>query len=97
MGANRETPPVHLRGTNGDGYREVLGIRTAGTESGAGWLGYFRDLTARGLSSAGQVAMVTSAAHAGLVEAIGASPPAGRGSGAAPTTPRTSWSSPAKS
>jgi putative transposase len=60
-------------GVNADGYREVLGIHTATTESGAGWLGFFRDLTARGLSG---VALVTSDAHAGLVEAIGATLPA---------------------
>ena len=59
-------------GVNADGYREVLGIHTATTESGAGWLGFFRDLTARGLTG---VALVTSDAHAGLVEAIGATLP----------------------
>ncbi|WP_330474505.1 IS256 family transposase [Terrabacter sp. C0L_2] len=59
-------------GVNADGYREVLGIHTATTESGPGWLGFFRDLTARGLSG---VALVTSDAHAGLVEAIGATLP----------------------
>ena len=60
-------------GVNADGYREVLGINTATTESGAGWLGFFRDLVARGLSG---VALVTSDAHAGLVDAIGATLPA---------------------
>ena len=60
-------------GVNADGYREVLGIHTATTESGAGWLGFFRDLTARGLKD---VALVTSDAHAGLIEAIGATLPA---------------------
>jgi transposase-like protein len=59
-------------GVNADGYREVLGIHTATTESGPGWLSFFRDLTARGLSG---VAMVTSDAHTGLVEAIGATLP----------------------
>jgi transposase-like protein len=59
-------------GVNADGYREVLGIHTATTESSAGWLGFFRDLTARGLTD---VALVTSDAHAGLVEAIGATLP----------------------
>ena len=59
-------------GVNTDGYREVLGIHTATTESSAGWLSFFRDLTARGLSG---VALVTSDAHAGLVEAIGATLP----------------------
>ena len=60
-------------GVNADGYREVLGIQCATAESGAGWLGFFRDLVARGLSG---VALVTSDAHAGLVDAIGATLPA---------------------
>src|SRR6188472_2541086 len=60
-------------GVNADGYREVLGIHCATTESGAGWLGFWRDLVARGLSG---VALVTSDAHTGLVEAIGATLPA---------------------
>src|SRR3954467_10002513 len=60
-------------GVNADGYREVLGIHTATTESGAGWLAFFRDLVARGLSG---VALVTSDAHTGLVDAIGATLPA---------------------
>jgi transposase-like protein len=59
-------------GNNAEGYREVLGIHTATTESGAGWLAFFRDLTARGLTG---VALVTSDAHAGLVDAIGATLP----------------------
>src|SRR6478752_7552626 len=59
-------------GVNADGYREVLGIHTATTESGAGWLAFFRDLVARGLSG---VALVTSDAHTGLVDAIGATLP----------------------
>jgi transposase-like protein len=59
-------------GINADGYREVLGIHTATTESGAGWLAFFRDLVARGLTG---VALVTSDAHTGLVEAIGATLP----------------------
>jgi putative transposase len=45
-------------------------------EDGAGWLAFFRALTARGLSG---VKLVTSDAHAGLVTAIGA------------TLPGTSW------
>ncbi len=60
-------------GVNAEGYREVLGISTATTESGAGWLTFFRDLLARGLTG---VALVTSDAHAGLVDAIGATLPA---------------------
>src|SRR3954462_15321441 len=59
-------------GVNGDGYREILGLQITSAEDGAGWLGFFRDLTARGLSG---VALVTSDAHRGLVEAIGATLP----------------------
>jgi transposase-like protein len=62
-------------GINADGYREILGIHTATTESHAGWLSFFRDLTARGLTSGGPVGLVTSDAHTGLVEAIGATLP----------------------
>ena len=54
---------------NGDGHREILGIQVTTSEDGAGWLGFFRDLTARGLSG---VRLVTSDAHPGLVAAIGA-------------------------
>ena len=46
--------------------------RSPRAEDGAGWLGFFRDLTARGLAG---VALVTSDAHRGLVEAIGATLP----------------------
>ncbi len=59
-------------GVNADGYREILGLHVSSAEDGAGWLGFFRDLTARGLSG---VALVTSDAHRGLVEAIGATLP----------------------
>ena len=59
-------------GVNNEGYREVLGVQVATGETGAGWLAFFRDLVARGLSTAGAVGLVTSDAHAGLVEAIGA-------------------------
>jgi putative transposase len=59
-------------GVNGDGHREILGLQVTSAEDGAGWLGFFRDLTARGLSG---VRLVTSDAHSGLVAAIGASLP----------------------
>ena len=59
-------------GVNADGYREILGLQVTSAEDGAGWLGFFRDLVARGLSG---VALVTSDAHRGLVEAIGATLP----------------------
>ena len=58
-----------------EGYREVLGVHTATSETHAGWLAFFRDLVARGLTQAGPVGLVTSDAHAGLVDAIGATLP----------------------
>jgi putative transposase len=64
--------PVHAlvaTGVNADGHREILGLQVTTSEDGAGWLGFFRDLSARGLSG---VKLVTSDAHAGLVAAIGA-------------------------
>lgn len=59
-------------GVNADGHREVLGVQLASAEDGAGWLSFFRDLVARGLSG---VRLITSDAHAGLVAAIGATLP----------------------
>ena len=59
-------------GVNADGHREILGLQVTSAEDGAGWLAFFRDLTARGLAG---VALVTSDAHRGLVEAIGATLP----------------------
>lgn len=71
-------------GVNADGYREILGIQVTSGEDGAGWLAFFRDLVARGLSG---VELVTSDAHAGLVAAIGATLP-----GASWQRCRTHWS-----
>src|SRR5690348_15004098 len=59
-------------GVNADGHREILGLQVTSAEDGAGWLAFFRDLTARGLNG---VQLVTSDAHRGLVEAIGAALP----------------------
>ena len=56
-------------GVNAEGYGEILGLQVTSTEDGAGWLAFFRDLTARGLTG---VKLVTSDAHRGLVDAIGA-------------------------
>ena len=67
--------PVHAlvaTGINADGHREVLGVQVTSSEDGAGWLGFFRDLTARGLCG---VKLVTSDAHAGLTAAIAATLP----------------------
>jgi transposase-like protein len=59
-------------GVNADGHREVLGLDVTTAEDGAGWLAFFRGLTARGLSG---VTLVTSDAHQGLVAAVGATLP----------------------
>jgi len=59
-------------GVNADGHREILGLQVTSAEDGAGWLAFFRDLTARGLTG---VQLVTSDARRGLVEAIGATLP----------------------
>jgi hypothetical protein len=56
-------------GVNADGHREILGLQVTSAEDGAGWLAFFRDLTARGLAG---VALVTSDAHRGLVNLIAA-------------------------
>ncbi|CAI9407489.1 IS256 family transposase [Nocardioides sp. T2.26MG-1] len=67
--------PVHVlvaTGVNADGHREILGVQVTTSEDGAGWLAFFRDLTARGLAG---VKLVTSDAHAGLVAAIAATIP----------------------
>src|SRR5699024_7525006 len=59
-------------GVNGDGHREVLGLRVATSETGAAWIEFFADLVARGL---GGVRLVTSDAHTGLKDAIAANLP----------------------
>ncbi|MCH8627369.1 IS256 family transposase [Arsenicicoccus piscis] len=67
--------PVHVlvaTGVNAGGHREILGVQVTTSEDGAGWLAFFRDLTARGLAG---VKLVTSDAHAGLVSAIAATIP----------------------
>ncbi len=59
-------------GVNADGHREVLGVKVATSETREAWNVFFADLVARGLSG---VALVTSDAHAGLVQAIAANLP----------------------
>ncbi|MGO1410991.1 MULTISPECIES: IS256 family transposase [unclassified Microbacterium] len=59
-------------GVSADGRREVLGLRVATSETGAAWNQFFADLTARGLTG---VHLITSDAHAGLVEAVAANLP----------------------
>ena len=70
-------------GVNADGYREILGLHVTSAEDGAGWLGFFRDLTARGLLwSPWSPAMRT-----GVWSRRSAPPcPAPAGNGAAPIT-----------
>ncbi len=59
-------------GVNGDGHREVLGCKVTTSETKEAWNAFFADLVARGLAG---VRLVTSDAHAGLVEAIAANLP----------------------
>lgn len=59
-------------GVNGDGHREVLGCKVTTAETREAWNVFFADLVARGLAG---VRLVTSDAHAGLVEAIAANLP----------------------
>ena len=54
-------------GVNADGYREMLGMHVATTESNASWKGFFQDLKARGLRG---VFLITSDAHEGIQHAI---------------------------
>ena len=83
-------------GVKADGHRELLGLQVASAEDGAGWLAFFRDLVARGLSG---VLLVTSDAHRGLVDAVGATlPGAGRqrcrthyAANLMAVTPKSSW------
>jgi putative transposase len=83
-------------GVNADGHREILGLQVTSAEDGAGWLAFFRDLTARGLTG---VALVTSDAHRGLTDAIGATLPGAAwqrcrthyAANLMATTPKASW------
>ncbi len=59
-------------GVDADGHRQVLGVQVTASEDGAGWVAFFRDLVARGLSG---VKLVTSDAHVGLVAAVAATLP----------------------
>lgn len=73
-------------GVNAEGHREILGVHVTTSEDGAGWLAFFRDLTARGLPDS------ASSRPTPTADSPRRSPPrwpAPRGSGAAPTTPRT--------
>jgi len=65
--AVRSTSVLIAVGVNAEGFREILGIRVADSESETGWLDTFRWLKDRGLSG---VELVVSDAHAGLVSAL---------------------------
>jgi len=54
-------------GVNAEGTREVLGLDVGPSEDGAFWVGFLRELVARGLS---RVRLVTSDSHEGLKGAI---------------------------
>jgi putative transposase len=73
---------------NAEGYAEIPSLHVIGAEDGSGWLACLGDLTVRGLTPG--VKLVTSDAHHGLVEAIGATPPTRAGSFTEPNTRRTS-------
>lgn len=47
-------------GANANRHREILGLQVTTSEDGAGWLGFLRDLVARGLTG---VKLVTSNAR----------------------------------
>jgi transposase-like protein len=55
-------------GVNADGYREILGVAEGAKEDKASWLGFLRQLKARGLRG---VRLVVSDKCLGLVEALG--------------------------
>jgi putative transposase len=63
---------VVATGVNASGSREILGLDLHTSEDGAGWTAFLRGLVARGLHG---VRLVISDAHAGLVDAIGATLP----------------------
>jgi transposase-like protein len=83
-------------GVNGDGHREVLGMRVATSETGPAWNEFLAGLTARGLAG---VRLVTSDAHAGLREAIAANLPGASwqrcrthyAASLMPVTPKSMW------
>ena len=62
-----KTSVLLATGVNSEGYRELLGMQVATSESVASWTGFFRDLKARSLH---EVYLVTSDAHLGIQHAI---------------------------
>lgn len=66
-GAIRPTSALVALGVNDDGYREILGLQIANSETNQSWKAFFRGLNRRGLSG---VDLVVSDAHEGLVRAV---------------------------
>ena len=73
-------------GVNAEGYREILGLQLNTSEDGAGWLGFFRDLVARGLTGSGWSPPMPTPGWSRRSERPCPGHP---GSVAAPTSPRT--------
>ena len=64
--AVRSTSVLIAVGVNGEGHREILGLRVANSENEQSWRDLFADLKRRGLAG---VELVVSDAHGGLVSA----------------------------
>ena len=62
-----KTSVLLATGANAEGYRELLGMQVATSETASSWTGFFRDLKARGLN---EVYLVTSGAQLGIQHAI---------------------------
>lgn len=62
-----KTSVLLATGVNKEGYRELLGMQVATSESEASWTAFFGDLHTRGLT---QAFMITSDAHLGIQAAI---------------------------
>ena len=67
QGAIRPTSALVAVGVNEDGYREILGLSVANSETNQSWKEFFRSLNRRGLTG---VELVVSDAHEGLVDAV---------------------------
>jgi transposase-like protein len=67
QGAIRSTGALVAIGINEDGYREILGLSIANSETHESWKEFFRSLKQRGLTG---VDLVVSDAHQGLVDAV---------------------------
>ena len=67
QGAVRSTSALVAVAITEEGYREIIGIQIANSETEEGWKAFFRMLNGRGLHG---VELVVSDAHPGLVDAI---------------------------